>query len=1098
MGANITGGNGGAGGGGSFGSVDAPNRGGYPGLGGDGGAGIVQGGTGTATVLGGVELRGGTGGSGGTGGVLNQAFQPAGRGGAGAVLGPGTTLDNSGSIVGGNGGPGGVLVSASGGQGIVATGASILNSGSIVPGLSLVGTPDAIFFAGGNSSLELRPGSSIQGSITIARLATADIRPTAAGLDLGTVLVNNGIAFVDTQASGMTIMGPIVGTGVLAKLGANELTIADTNTYTGGTVVGGGTLSGTGTSFGTGTIDNNATLRVRADTAPGRLDNLVSGTGTLVKFGGGELTLGSINSYSGGTVIEQGVLTGGMNSFGSGAIVNNAELMFTISGISIFLPTLPNAISGSGLFRKLGPSAMALSGDNTYTGGTFVDEGTLVGNSRSFGSGPIALQGNLVLNQVTDGAMNNSISGGPLNFILKQGAGALTLNGPSSFSMPFSLKQGRVNVGSNTALGTSVLNMDDGTTLGFAAGGLTLANNIFFTGTNDPFIDSGPFTSTLTGVISGAADMSKIGSGVLVLAGANTYTGATTVAEGTLRAGAAGSLSTGSAHTVAAGATLDIAGFAQSLPSLTNAGVVSLPGTAPGARLTVTGAYVGNNGVLRLGTALGDSSSASDRLVLDGPAASASGTTSLQIVNLGGLGALTTGNGIEVISALNGATTTAQTTRSAFGLAGTVAAGPYVYRLAAADASGAGENWYLRSTEGVPVVVPGPPITTPPGGTPGAGNGGAGGGDGGGGAGGGGGGGNGGGLDGGLGGGIGGGLGGVGARIVFVERPSYRPEASLAVALPSQLRQANLSILANRQRLGDDSTDAGSATLAAASADTIGARRAWGRVLTTDPTIQQGGTLSTRSKGRLSGFQAGTDVWAAGAWKAGVYVGQLDGDLQVDGFVRGQEGAPAGTNDLRNRYVGGYVDWSGPEGWYAEAVLQAGRHRFRLKPVGSASVEGKGKSLLASLEVGKAFEVAPGWKLEPQLQLIHQRSRFDDFNLTGAQVGVAGEGGITIRAGLRIKGEIATGAGVLQPYARLNVYRQPSGKDSARFSPQAVGATTLDAPAGGTSTEVAGGFTLALSPSTSVYGEVGKLAASGGDARVKSSLQGSLGIKVRW
>ena len=106
-----------------------------------------------------------------------------------------------------------------------------------------------------------------------------------------------------------------------------------------------------------------------------------------------------------------------------------------------------------------------------------------------------------------------------------------------------------------------------------------------------------------------------------------------------MRAGAINALSTVSAHTVAPGASLDLAGFSQSLPSLTNGGIVSLVGGTPGTTLTVSGPYVGNNGVLRLGTALGGSGSVSDRLLLDGPSASASGSTIVQVTNLGGLGA---------------------------------------------------------------------------------------------------------------------------------------------------------------------------------------------------------------------------------------------------------------------------------------------------------------------------------------------------------------------------------------------------------------------------------------------------------------------------
>ena len=90
------------------------------------------------------------------------------------------------------------------------------------------------------------------------------------------------------------------------------------------------------------------------------------------------------------------------------------------------------------------------------------------------------------------------------------------------------------------------------------------------------------------------------------------------------------------------------------------------------------------------------------------PQPSASGRTTVQVVNLGGLGALTTGNGIELVSALNGATTTAQSTKDAFALqGGHVDAGAYEYRLQPGDAAGAGENWYLRSTSTImPASIP--------------------------------------------------------------------------------------------------------------------------------------------------------------------------------------------------------------------------------------------------------------------------------------------------------------------------------------------------------------------------------------------------------
>jgi outer membrane autotransporter protein len=99
---------------------------------------------------------------------------------------------------------------------------------------------------------------------------------------------------------------------------------------------------------------------------------------------------------------------------------------------------------------------------------------------------------------------------------------------------------------------------------------------------------------------------------------------------------------------------------------------------------------------------------------------------------------------------------------------------------------------------------------------------------------------------------------------------------------------------------------------------------------------------------------------------------------------------------------------------------------------------------------------------------------------------------------VRVKGEIATSAGLLQPYVRFNVYRNGSGTDTTRFiGPAAY--TDIATRTGGTSTELAAGATLQLSPNASLYAELGKLWASGGAVRTKSSgIEGSVGVKFRW
>lgn len=103
--------------------------------------------------------------------------------------------------------------------------------------------------------------------------------------------------------------------------------------------------------------------------------------------------------------------------------------------------------------------------------------------------------------------------------------------------------------------------------------------------------------------------------------------------------------------------------------------------------------YQGANGTIALNTYLFDDASPSDLLVIDG--GTATGQTNLQIKNAGGAGALTTGNGIKVVDAINNATTDS----GAFRLLSEVKAGPYQYTLHRASLNDSNqEAWYLRST----------------------------------------------------------------------------------------------------------------------------------------------------------------------------------------------------------------------------------------------------------------------------------------------------------------------------------------------------------------------------------------------------------------
>jgi outer membrane autotransporter protein len=906
---------------------------------------------------------------------------------------------------------------------------------------------------------------------------------------------------VTAMASALLLMGGTAQAADIVFKGANVIqSMSSAANWTGGVIPGlgdRGVVSGTATSINPGGISlgalwitsSAAVIRfsqVSSSIALAGIDGvgIQSDSATQIKLPVRVSLLGDISlratNVTGGGFDFVGII----NSSGFGIYIGDHTLTLdTVNAANRIQGSEGTGIFGTGNVVKTGAGTVTWHGApaNTayrtsmlqYTGFTDIREGTfaLTGIASLVNSSSVRVNGTLDISGTFDGlydttgtpggsslhnlsgngrielgARNLRLASGANDFSgVINGAGKLvvdsattTLRGASTYSGGTDLKQGRLDVGHDAALGTGTLSMDDGTTLGFVANGLNLANNIRLTGTQDPVVDTGAFSETLSGVISGTGFLTKQGSGTLTFTGANTYTGATNVAAGTLRAGAANTFSAGSAHTVTAGAVLDLAGYNQTIASMNNSGIVSLPGTGTAARttLTVNGPWVGQGGTLQVGLTPGIGGIVSDRLVLDGASAIASGRTTVQVGNTGVLGAMTTGNGIEIVSARNGAITTAQTTKDAFSLAGgRIDAGAFEYRLYAADANGTGENWYLRSsTNALNPAAPGLPA---------------------------------------------------------VATPTYRAEVPQFAALPEQLRQGNFVMLGNlHQRAGDE---AGTST----STGTGGTRQAWARLISTDRTVSQSGAVSPNSEGRLNGFQAGTDLWANTAWRTGVYVGQLDGDMRVTGFARGIANLAVGSNDLRSQYLGAYATYRNEGGFYADTVLQAGRHRYDVSPQLALSSHGKGDSLLASMEVGQRFAVAPGWVLEPQLQLMHQRIELDDASIAGARVQQESHDGWIVRAGLRLKGEMTTAIGTLQPYGRLNVYRSSKGTDIARFIGPGASADVASST-GGTSTELAAGATLALSDTTSLYGEVGKLWASGGNARAKSGLNGSVGVKMRW
>ncbi|EDX8569155.1 autotransporter outer membrane beta-barrel domain-containing protein, partial [Salmonella enterica subsp. enterica serovar 4,[5],12:b:-] len=172
----------------------------------------------------------------------------------------------------------------------------------------------------------------------------------------------------------------------------------------------------------------------------GELENTLSGSGSLVKTGTGELTLSGDNSYSGGTTIDDGVLIADhADSLGTGAVANNGVLQ-------VGEGELKNTLSGTGSLVKIGTGELTLSGDNTYSGGTTIDDGVLIA------------------------ANVNALSGGDVD-----NSGTLMLDANGAFE----LANITTHTGATTALaagstlGASQLTQEDGSTLSIDLGAAT-------------------------------------------------------------------------------------------------------------------------------------------------------------------------------------------------------------------------------------------------------------------------------------------------------------------------------------------------------------------------------------------------------------------------------------------------------------------------------------------------------------------------------------------------------------------------------------------------------------------------------------------------
>lgn len=433
-----------------------------------------------------------------------------------------------------------------------------LSSANTYTGLTTISS--GILKLGNATALGTQLGAS-DGTIVTAG-ATLDLGGAATGTGREQLTVSgNGAGGIGAITSSTAIANPFIGVRFLTLAGDTTLGFTNrwdvgSNTLLDNFLIGGGhTLTITGSGPGQASLNNlgetdlgdinlnlgsaaTSILYLQGSTTLGRPANTLNITGgsTLNVF-----TSSTVTSYDKKIALDSGNIsvgkTGGTTFAGIISLANSNIITATTA------VTATNAISGTGALVKAGASSLALSGTNTYGGGTSVNAG--------------------ILDFVNIAAQPTSGT----TVVASTGALALGTGGTGYYSAT-----DVDNLFSNT-LANVVLDPASGVGIDTSAGDFTYNGNP---------AAARPFT--------------KLGANTLTLTGISPYTGTTTISAGTLKlTGGINPLSTTAAITIGTAGTLDLGGYSQ---TTTGAVVFSSGGTLQNGTLTATNAGLAANGAL--------------------------------------------------------------------------------------------------------------------------------------------------------------------------------------------------------------------------------------------------------------------------------------------------------------------------------------------------------------------------------------------------------------------------------------------------------------------------------------------------------------------
>ena len=373
------------------------------------------------------------------------------------------------------------------------------------------------------------------------------------------------------------ISNKISGTGqveFVSDVDRRSYFITEDNTYTGGTNIKNidlylGNADG---SVSAGYIDgdihlDNGSINVKRSGSV-YLNNIISGdagTGTAISTSAASVVNLSGNNTFKGDVSIDGMSTlqisfdrnlgeinnsvhiadGTLKTTGSFNMARDIELQSVTSTIDTQSNTniISGTVSGAGALNKSGTGTLVLTSENSFSGGTQVNAGTLqIGNGGEAGSvaGAVALVGTdskVVIDRSNAVSVDGIISGA--GGFVQQGSGTTTLTGLNTYAGGTDITDGTLRVGLDANLGavSGYIKLNGGTLE--TSTSFDTASNVEI-GVKNALIDTKDNTNTISGVVSGAGGLIKEGGGKLILTGENDFAGGSQVNDGVLQIGDGG------------------------------------------------------------------------------------------------------------------------------------------------------------------------------------------------------------------------------------------------------------------------------------------------------------------------------------------------------------------------------------------------------------------------------------------------------------------------------------------------------------------------------------------------------------------------------